>query len=138
VLAAASFDEAKHLIDTASPDLLIIDVRLGPYNGLHLVIRQKLSRPDRPIIITTAFADEVLAREAKSYGAEFVQKPFDIQELLALIKRLLPDDVPADSGDKTAASNTDKAAASSTDEAAASSADTIAAGSADGIPANSV
>ena len=33
------FAEAKQSLQTAPPDLLMTDVRLGAYNGLHLVIR---------------------------------------------------------------------------------------------------
>ncbi|HSL22771.1 MAG TPA: response regulator [Vicinamibacterales bacterium] len=97
VLGATSFEEAKRLIDTAEPDLLIVDVRLGPYNGLHLVVRERLSHPNRPVIVTSAYADEVLVQEARRYGAEFLEKPLTAAELLALIKKLLPDEIPAGS-----------------------------------------
>ena len=45
VTATADFQEAKRLLDAHGPDLLIADVRLGPFNGLHLVIRTHFRYP---------------------------------------------------------------------------------------------
>ena len=41
VRSARSFDEAKTLLAAECPDLLITDLRLGQYNGLHLVLRTR-------------------------------------------------------------------------------------------------
>lgn len=90
VLTAASFEEGRRLADEGEPDLLLVDVRLGPYNGLHLVVRERLAHPERPIIMTTGFPDSVLEAEARRYGAEFLEKPIRSAELVAMIKRLLP------------------------------------------------
>jgi DNA-binding response OmpR family regulator len=88
VVTASTFEEGKRLADEENPDLLIVDIRLGPYNGLQLAIRQRLKHPGRPIIITTAFPDAVLEREARHYG-EFVAKPIDPADLVQLVRHLL-------------------------------------------------
>lgn len=90
VVGAASFEEGTRLADEAAPDLLLIDVRLGRHNGLHLVLRERSAHPQRPIIVTTAFPDSGLEAEAKRYGAEFMEKPIQASSLIAMIRRLLP------------------------------------------------
>jgi DNA-binding response OmpR family regulator len=96
VMRAGSFEEGRRLAEEGAPDLLVIDVRLGPYNGLHLVVRERLAHPERPVILTTGFPDAVLEAEARRYGAEFMEKPIRSAELIAAIKRLLPEKaVPA-------------------------------------------
>jgi twitching motility two-component system response regulator PilH len=93
VVTAANFDDAKRKIEQEAPDLLIVDIRLGPYNGLHLVVRERLAHPERPVIMTTGFPDALLEAEARRYGAEFLEKPIRSADLIALVKRLLSERV---------------------------------------------
>lgn len=95
VATAGDFEEAKRKIDEESPDLLVVDIRLGPYNGLHLVVRERLAHPDRPVIMTTGFPDALLEAEARRYGAEFMEKPIRSADLIALVRRLLAQRVDA-------------------------------------------
>ena len=46
VRSARSFDEAKTLLAAERPHLLITDLRLGQYNGLHLVLRSRSDHPE--------------------------------------------------------------------------------------------
>lgn len=91
VATAADFEEAKRKVENEAPDLLIVDIRLGPYNGLHLVVRERLAHPERPVIMTTGFPDALLEAEARRYGAEFLEKPIRSSDLIALVKKLLAD-----------------------------------------------
>jgi len=91
VVTAPDFEEAKKKIDSEGPDLLIVDIRLGPYNGLHLVVRERLAHPERPVIMTTGFPDALLEAEARRYGAEFLEKPIRSADLIALVRKLLAD-----------------------------------------------
>lgn len=95
VVTAADFDAAKRQIELEEPDLLIVDIRLGPYNGLHLVVRERLAHPDRPVIMTTGFPDALLEAEARRYGAEFMEKPIRSADLIALVRKLLAPKVDA-------------------------------------------
>ena len=56
VIAVSSFQEAKGLLNSVSPDLLIADVRLDAFNGLHLAARSRLDHPGLPVIITHAWS----------------------------------------------------------------------------------
>ena len=89
VTLADSFDAAKHHMAKTPPDVLVTDICLGEYNGLHLVIRGKSSRPDMAAIVTCDHADPVLESEAQRLGATFVLKPVVQADLLAIINRTL-------------------------------------------------
>ncbi|HSC29656.1 MAG TPA: response regulator [Vicinamibacterales bacterium] len=84
--AVGTFEEGQHILRTSPPDLLIADVRLGPYNGLQLVISSPIPIPS---IIITGFADPVLEADAKRRGADYIVKPVDPAVLLALIEQKL-------------------------------------------------
>ena len=86
VVTAGTFQEARQIMREAPPDLLIADVRLGSFNGLQLVI----SGPKRvPAIVITGYDDAVLEAEARRGGAEYLVKPFEPDQLLAIIRQKL-------------------------------------------------
>ncbi len=87
---ASGFDDAKRVLSIEPPDLLIVDVRLGAFNGLHLVVRQRALYPDRPIIVITGFYDAMLEAEATRQGAAYVAKPIEPGAFLAMVARMLP------------------------------------------------
>jgi DNA-binding response OmpR family regulator len=85
-IAVGTFEDATRILRTAPPDLLIADVRLGPFNGLQLVI----STPKPiPAIIITGFADPVLEADARRRGADYVLKPVSPARLLDLVAQKL-------------------------------------------------
>jgi CheY-like chemotaxis protein len=59
VTVADSFQEALERL-RVPPALLIAHIRLGEYNGLHLVLRGKAARRDLAAIVTSGVADRVL------------------------------------------------------------------------------
>lgn len=82
VLSAGNFDEAKHLLAIESPDMLITDLRLGPYNGLHLVLRSRTDHPEMAALVTSRVPDAVLQAEAFRQCAGFLLLPASDDELL--------------------------------------------------------
>jgi CheY-like chemotaxis protein len=84
--AVGTFEEASRILRSSPPDLLITDVRLGPFNGLQLVIS---SPTPIPAIIITGFADPVLESDARRRGAEYILKPVDPVALLHLVEQKL-------------------------------------------------
>jgi CheY-like chemotaxis protein len=81
-VAVGSFEEAARILRSTPPDLLIADVRLGPFNGLQLVIS---SPTPVPAIIITGFADPVLESDARRRGAAYLLKPVQPSLLLELV-----------------------------------------------------
>ena len=75
VAAVRSFVDAKALLASSTPDLLIADVRLGEYNGLQLAIFSRQDHPDLPVIVTNATPDKIVEADAVRYGATFIADP---------------------------------------------------------------
>jgi CheY-like chemotaxis protein len=88
VTVAATFQEAVERL-RVSPTLLVADIRLGEYNGLHLVLRGKAARRELAAVVTSAAADPVLRAEAEQLGATFVLKPSTPEEIRAALCRTL-------------------------------------------------
>lgn len=89
VAAAAEFDEAKQLLATRPPDLLITGVRLGSYNGLHLVLRSRAEHPEMHAIVTSRYRDAVLEAEAQRQHADFLVRPLADAAFLDVVNRSL-------------------------------------------------
>jgi two-component system nitrogen regulation response regulator GlnG len=79
------FSDAKALLSTTTPDLLLTDIRLGAYNGLQLAIFAQTRHPGIPIVVLTGYEDPTLRKEATASGATFLVKPVRREELLAKI-----------------------------------------------------
>jgi len=83
---ATTFDDAKAELRDHAPDLLILDVRLGAFNGLQLI---STGRVRIPAIVVTGFDDPVLRADASGFGASYMVKPVPPAELLELIGQKL-------------------------------------------------
>jgi DNA-binding response OmpR family regulator len=87
-ITASTVPTAIKLLSDEHPDLLLVDIRLDQYNGLHLVATRK--KPI-PTVVLTGFADPALEADARALGAEFLLKPIAPSILVSLVKRLLSD-----------------------------------------------
>ena len=71
-------------------DLVITDVMMPDENGLDLIPRIKKLRPDLHIIVMSAQNTLLTAVKAAERGAfEYLPKPFDLSELVAVVNRAL-------------------------------------------------
>jgi DNA-binding response OmpR family regulator len=87
-IAASSFDEALRVLADHSPSLLISELRLGAFNGLHLVIRTQITHPVMRSILLDRSYDALLETEAKRQGAVYLVEPVGEDELLAHVSRI--------------------------------------------------
>jgi nitrogen regulation protein NR(I) len=86
VRTAASGEAGLALVRHEAPDLVIMDVRLPGMDGLETFQAMRAVEPKLPVIIMTAFGTTETAIEATKMGAfDYVLKPFDIPEILAVI-----------------------------------------------------
>ncbi len=87
------FDSADVLIqalETQVPDAIISDIRMPGTDGLALLNHIQERFPQIPIIIMTAHSDLDSAVASYKGGAfEYLPKPFDVDEAVALAKRAL-------------------------------------------------
>ena len=90
VKTASSGETAIALVKAAVPDLVIMDVRMPGMSGLEAFRAIHEIEPKLPVIIMTAFGTTETAIEATKMGAfEYVLKPFEIPDILALISQAL-------------------------------------------------
>ncbi|GEA61344.1 nitrogen regulation protein NR(I) [Vibrio comitans] len=72
------------------PDVIISDIRMPGMDGLELLKQIQIAAPELPVIIMTAHSDLDAAVKAYQEGAfEYLPKPFDIDEALALADRAI-------------------------------------------------
>lgn len=108
-LTPVVFDNAEALLRRLAagrPGVVISDVRMPGMDGLALLEEIKQAAPDLPVIIITAYSDLDRTVSAFQGGAyEYLPKPFDIDELLRLVKRARrrrPEERPAPGKDQAA------------------------------------
>src|SRR3569832_250409 len=80
-------------------DLVITDVVMPDENAFDLLPRIKKMRPDLPIVVMSAQNTFMTAIRASERGAyEYLPKPFDLKELIAIVGRALsePKERPRD------------------------------------------
>ncbi len=87
-------------VEEGEGDLVITDVVMPDDNGLDLLPRIKRQRPDLRVIVMSAQSTLITAVKATQRGAfEYLPKPFDLAELLAVVGRALA--VPTATGEVT-------------------------------------
>jgi two-component system, NtrC family, response regulator AtoC len=90
VRVTGSVRESRQALDAEMPDVAILDLKLPDGTGIELLREIKRVQPEVGVILMTAFGELETAVEAMSAGAFwFVKKPFQNEELLALVARAL-------------------------------------------------
>ncbi|MGH8283883.1 MAG: nitrogen regulation protein NR(I) [Gammaproteobacteria bacterium] len=85
-----SMEEASGTLRKTTPDVLITDIHLPGEDGLKLLRELRSSHPGLPVIVVTAHSDLESAIAAYQGGAfEYLPKPFDVDELVAVVARAL-------------------------------------------------
>ena len=86
-------------VEDGEGDLVITDVVMPDENGLDLIPRIKRIRPELRVVVMSAQSTLMTAVKATQRGAfEYLPKPFDLKELLAVVGRALaapPKDEPS-------------------------------------------
>ena len=94
VVFAPGFEPAIRKLDQIGPDLLITDVRLGGFNGLHLVIRSQTTRPNMRSMLLDRVHDPVVALDAERHGAVYLGGPVNLAVISEQISKLLNETGP--------------------------------------------
>lgn len=86
VIVANTFEHGKRAMVSFAKHLVIVDVRLGAFNGLQLISTGVVRIP---VIVVSGFDDPVLRTDAAAFGASYLVKPVVPGALLALIQQQL-------------------------------------------------
>jgi DNA-binding response OmpR family regulator len=86
---AASGDEARAILETSPPELVVLDVMLPGMDGLDLC-RWIRSRSELPVILLTARGEEADRIVGLELGADdYMTKPFSPRELAVRVRNVL-------------------------------------------------
>jgi two-component system nitrogen regulation response regulator GlnG len=92
-----SADEALAALQHGTPQVVISDIRMPGSSGLDFLQKIRERIPSLPVIIMTAYSDLESAVSAFQGGAfEYLPKPFDVDQAVALIRRALEQSLRAD------------------------------------------
>ncbi|RZL63771.1 MAG: response regulator transcription factor [Variovorax sp.] len=87
------FDSAESFLSRYDPRevaCMIVDIRMGGMSGLELQERLIERRSPLPIVVITGHGDVPMAVDSMKKGAmDFIQKPFNDEELVTLVERML-------------------------------------------------
>ncbi len=90
-LDVRTFEDGNRVLEAlyqTTPDAIMADIRMPGMDGLTLLKRLQDHSPHLPVIIMTAHSDLDSAVSAYQGGAfEYLPKPFDVDEAVALVKR---------------------------------------------------
>ncbi len=90
VVTGATGAEGLDLAARERPDLVILDLRLPDLDGIEVLKRLRAADPRRPVIMVTAHGAVETALKAMKEGAyDYVQKPFDLDEMSVLVGKAL-------------------------------------------------
>ncbi|MCK6682215.1 MAG: sigma-54 dependent transcriptional regulator [Thermoanaerobaculia bacterium] len=89
-VVAGTVSAALAELDAAAFDLVLCDLRLPDGDGMTVLAQARRQVPEIPVIVLTAYGTVQNAVDAIRAGAsEYLTKPFEEQQLLALVRRYL-------------------------------------------------
>jgi CheY-like chemotaxis protein len=87
---AAEGIEALQKVRSGGVDLLILDLKMPDMDGTEIMKRIRKTGADFPIFCITAYPSPESLEESLKQGCfDYITKPFDMEEVLALIQRAL-------------------------------------------------
>lgn len=90
VKAVENGQKAVAALQSFQPDIILMDQNMPGLSGIEALEVIKEKYPEVPVIIITAFGEVSMAVDAIKKGAyDYLEKPFDNDKLLLLIKRAL-------------------------------------------------
>ncbi|HAT71381.1 MAG TPA: hypothetical protein DCS63_01015 [Elusimicrobia bacterium] len=90
VVTAVNGAEALEKIKKEKIRLVISDVKMPRMDGMEMLAAIKTIAPDVEVIMSTGYGTIEMAVSAMKKGAyDFIQKPFDLEEIFALIEKAL-------------------------------------------------
>lgn len=92
VLCAEDGEQALELLRGSQPNLLILDLFMPTYNGLEVAqfFRQNYPKATTPIIFASGSVTEVAEQIKTIPNSFYLRKPFEINDFVQLVARLLP------------------------------------------------
>lgn len=88
VVTAQNGDQALALLKAGVPDLVVLDIRMEPMDGLELLDRLRDRQKAMPVVINSAYPS--FKADFSTWGADaYVVKSSDLTELKDMVRHLL-------------------------------------------------
>lgn len=89
---AENGEEALKIYKKEKPDLIISDIYMPKLNGISLLKEIKTYEPEKPVVLITGYAHyEQLIKSLETGPDGFLEKPFDLSKLIAMIYDFFPE-----------------------------------------------
>ncbi len=89
--------QAIEALQAEPADVVISDVKMPDMDGIQMLRALRETLPEIGVVLMTAFASVDTAREAFKLGADdFITKPFDVEELKLIVKKIIEKQVLID------------------------------------------
>ena len=89
VRTMSSSEGVVSLVSTEHFDLAIVDVGLRNVNGCKLTKMVRELSPETAVVLMTGYPAEEVIRFAQEHAQGYLEKPFDLQEFLAIVRSAL-------------------------------------------------
>lgn len=99
-LVATSADQARDLIATEKPDLICLDIMMPKRSGFSFYsdLRQMTGFSDTPVVVISGIVQagefdfrQFVPDESIPPPQHYLEKPIDVDQFIALLKKLVPD-----------------------------------------------
>jgi DNA-binding response OmpR family regulator len=87
-LGAENGDQAVRLVETQTPDLVLLDLNMPGKSGWQVFQEISAARPLLPVVVLTARTNQLFTSLGAGVGA-LIEKPFDFLKLLHAVRGLL-------------------------------------------------
>ena len=89
-VSARDGSQALKILAERSFDCIVSDIRMAPMDGMELFRAVRVSHPDVPFILLTAYGTVETAIEAMRLGAfDYLNKPFKINDFITVVQRAI-------------------------------------------------
>ena len=96
IISSVDGRDALEKFEIHNPDLIITDIMLPYLSGLEIVGKVKQSQNPIPVIVSSSMCQDTVMEEAKRLGADvFLQKPYDINQLLTSVSNIAKQKIAA-------------------------------------------
>lgn len=90
VTAASGGKEALSILEKSSPDLMLLDVRMGDMTGVDVLKAMRASGNKTKVVMVTGVEDPAIIKQVEALGiAGYVHKPLALDELEQVVLKEL-------------------------------------------------
>jgi DNA-binding response OmpR family regulator len=91
VRVASSYEEVMAVLEKYEPDLLLLDIRMPEFDGFNVAETLRMKKVRFPIVFMTAHDNTFCRLYATTLDAAgYLKKPFEADDVLDVVEKVLP------------------------------------------------